>query len=309
MQSKLSSAQRRQGAAFPAQPGSVGNLSLALFHDWSPDRIYVLITVYIDESGTHGAPLMTMGGLVGRLGQWVTFDAKWRRMLHEKQIDHFHLKKMKHSQGPFKGWSRRAKDEMMRHVDRIIHRHTLFAFTIMLRDDEYVEHYHSGERPKKARLDSRYGLCFRLCLSVVPDMLRSAFPDDEIDLHFVLEAGHKNFGDAKRVFDEIKDKGPPHIAGMLRTLTSGDKKEFPGLQGADVPAHISFDYESRDEPPIEGLGGKTAVEIIRDKSDLKRATIFRQHITPDVLQSARKNVLDEVAKRAEFGKRRAMQKT
>lgn len=83
---------------------------------WGPDhrvnaeRILVIVTTYIDEAGTHGnAPHMIMGALVGRLGQWAYFDKKWRKMLRRNSIGYFHSKKLKHSDGPFKGWSRAQK--------------------------------------------------------------------------------------------------------------------------------------------------------------------------------------------------------
>jgi hypothetical protein len=52
----------------PLHPGPTGSLSLSLHHRWEPERPFVLITTYLDESGTHGSStLMTMGGYVGKL--------------------------------------------------------------------------------------------------------------------------------------------------------------------------------------------------------------------------------------------------
>jgi len=57
--------------------------------------IAVLLTVYIDESGTHDDPPLIMGGIIGRLGQWATLDERWRRMLSQNGIPHFHSKSLR----------------------------------------------------------------------------------------------------------------------------------------------------------------------------------------------------------------------
>jgi hypothetical protein len=53
-----------------------------VFRGGSRKRLFVIVTVYIDESGTHdGSPVLIMAGWVGRFGQWASFDPKWERLL------------------------------------------------------------------------------------------------------------------------------------------------------------------------------------------------------------------------------------
>jgi hypothetical protein len=54
----------------------------------------VIVTVYIDESGTHESGYTILGGWVGRLGQWATFDPKWNSLLKRSDLTYFHSKKM-----------------------------------------------------------------------------------------------------------------------------------------------------------------------------------------------------------------------
>lgn len=286
--------------SFPSEPGSVGSLALALMHAWNPERLFVLVTVYIDESGTHDSPLMTMAGLVGRLGQWATFDAKWKAMLAKDGIEFYHAKKMIHGQDQFRGWSQARKEASAKQVNKIIQRHSQFGFTLVLKDDEYRDHYQMPGvvRPRKLRLDSRYGLCFRMCLAIVPDLVRQTWSDHEIDLHFVLESGHKNYGDAERVFHEVKEDNQPNISNLLRTISSGSKREFPGLQGADVPAHVSFGFETSGDVPVVDLGGPhMAAEMMSKKSSLKKAPTFRYHIKPETLREVRRLQEDDLENR------------
>jgi Protein of unknown function (DUF3800) len=229
---------------------SIGSLALALYN-WELERIFVIITAYIDESGTHGGPTMLMGCLVGRLGQWADFDPKWRRHLRANGLTYYHSKKMKHSQGEFKGWGNDRKYQFVLKAMKITEKHTMFGITAVLSEDDYVKHYIANNRPSEVQLDSRYGLCFRFCLARTMNILRHAFGDrDDLELHFVLESGHKNFGDADRIFNLVKKRGPPEVSRMLRTITAGDKKDFPGLQGADSGAYHTLDSElKRDKPP------------------------------------------------------------
>jgi hypothetical protein len=119
----------------------------------------LIVTTYIDEAGTHGtAPHMIMGALVGRLGQWADFDKKWRKMLRRNGISYFHSKKLKHTDGPFKGWSRPKKIALIATASDIQRDTTLFGLSVKIRQSDYEQHYKSGERPQKVPLDTMYGL-------------------------------------------------------------------------------------------------------------------------------------------------------
>src|SRR5260221_10147590 len=57
----------------------------AIYHRWDPAQIFVIVTAYGDESGTHdgpdGSPIMMLAGYVATLGQWNRFDVGWRRAI------------------------------------------------------------------------------------------------------------------------------------------------------------------------------------------------------------------------------------
>lgn len=109
----------------------------------------MIITVYIDESGTHDSGVTILGGWVGRLGQWATFDPKWRRLLRRNNLSYFHSRKMRRSKGEFKGWSRKKKRLFTQAAAKLALKDLEFGFTIALPDAAYEEHYVAGFRPKK----------------------------------------------------------------------------------------------------------------------------------------------------------------
>jgi hypothetical protein len=79
----------------------------------------------------------------------------------------------------------------------------------------------------------------------IPSLARDAFGDRELEISFVFESGHANLGDAGRIFQKVKRSTRPNeqeIVGMLKTSTTGDKIDSPGLQIADVIAYNSFQH-------------------------------------------------------------------
>jgi hypothetical protein len=65
-------------------------------------------------------------------------------------------------------------------------KHLEFGFTISLGEDDYQTHYIAGHRPKEVQLDSRYGLCFRYCLGLIPSLAMQAFNRRDLDIQLRL---------------------------------------------------------------------------------------------------------------------------
>jgi hypothetical protein len=59
-------------------------------------------------------------------------------------------------------------------------------------------------------------------------------------LHIVMEAGHRNFGDAERIFLEVKKDLESKGCNMLQTLTKADKNTCCQLMMADFVAHSGY---------------------------------------------------------------------
>ena len=139
---------------------SQNQLALALFHKWGPERLFVIVTVYIDESGTHEFGVTILGGWVGRLGRWAGFDLQWNKLLKKSKIGHFHSKSMRSSKGEFRGWKIFEKFVFTQDAAAVALKHLEFGFTVSVTDTAYRDHYIAGLRPKEIPLDTRYGLCF-----------------------------------------------------------------------------------------------------------------------------------------------------
>jgi hypothetical protein len=216
------------GEAEALRLGPTASLSLALDHRWNPESIFVIVTMYIDESGTHGSSVVILAGWVGRLGQWAVFDPKWRTFLKKNGLTYFHSKEMRDTDNEFKGGTIGRKREFMDKAARLALKSMAFGFTSCVKLDEYKKIYIGNERLRGVPIDSPYGLCFRHCVGMVASFAFDRFKDKELDIHFVLESGHKNLGDAERIFQEVQEakrqtEEIKKIQAALRTISRAQK--------------------------------------------------------------------------------------
>jgi hypothetical protein len=278
----------------PYRIGPIGELGLSLFNRWKPDEIFVIVTVYIDESGTHTpSPFMMMGGYAGRLGQWNKFDGQWRRLLRRYDLSHFHSHEM---------MGRRDLASFFPKARKLTSKHTMFGFVIKLARDDYRSHYIDYHPLRKPQPDTMYGLGFRYCLSFVPEVIKNSLLAKDITINFLLEDGHEHFGDALRIFNETKKDGPQEIASMLGTLIPGEKRRFPGLQTADSLATEAYKYEPVNPPRRDLLPDET-LSSIRKKNPRRTPTFFfdcDQH----VLRELKDNILYLTERRRQFWEQR-----
>ncbi len=257
----------------------------------------MIVTVYIDESGTHDSGVTILGGWVARLGQWAAFDPKWNKLLKRNGLTYFHSRKMRQTKGQFKGWTRQRKHDFTQAAADLGLKNLEFGFTIALPDAAYEQHYVAGFRPREIPLDSRYGLCFRYCLSLIPGFAKDAFNGKELDINFVLESGHVNAGDAERIFNRVKKQGLTNpaeieIVKMLNVISFADKEKFPGLQVADINAYSAFHHESGARPlEVMILDPETCMT---DAKKIQKVPIFRLELHEAELKMFKQFILGEI---------------
>jgi hypothetical protein len=219
----------------------------------------VIVTAYYDESGTHaGSPATVLAGFVGETNDWVDFEIEWNKVLKAFGLTHVHAKQLYHRQGQHKNWSWAKVEELQAAMLYLLQeRKHMFASKTVLREDEYKMFYYGGGPEKRERLDTRYGLCFRSLLYFVPQMQRLSGAHS---INFVLEAGHKNAGDALRIYKEVRqDKNLPW-RDILGSFSVGQKQDSAALQAADFLAYMSFlevreDIEDGAESKVIHLEG------------------------------------------------------
>jgi hypothetical protein len=222
----------------------IEGLCWALAHRWEPERLFVVLTLtaYLDESGTHdGSDVTVMGGMLANARQWQKFEIGFSDIKKRHGFSIFHTKKFKRRDGDFKGWSNEQCLALMAELAPMTATAFSEGVTFSLDNAAYDAEYRNGEKPRKLRLDSKYGLCFRQCLFFFAlEGLKRVYRGRYPKLHFVLESGHPNAGDALRIFNETKAELKANDCDMLGDLTFADKDGCDPLMMADFLAHTAF---------------------------------------------------------------------
>jgi hypothetical protein len=219
-------------------------------------RRFVILTSYFDESGTHdGSPVTIMAGIMGNGGQWLRYQAKLNRLKARYGFRVFHAKEFKSLTGQFAGWSREKcaaflKDFHATGAD------LMEGVTCAISNSAFEQEYRGGDAPRKLRLDTKYGLCFRNSLvhltANAARRLGSHRKFGETTMRVVLERGHKNAGDAERIFYEVKKDIKAAGCNLLSTITFAGKDGCDPLMLADMLAHTAYMTElDGQEPPTD----------------------------------------------------------
>jgi hypothetical protein len=150
----------------------------------------LVLTAYLDESGTHGGSAVTvMGGILAKESQWAAFQSHFDRAKRNYGFKIFHSKKFKRRDGDFAGWPQEKCSASYWDLAMITSRDDAFVegVVVSLDNEAYDIHYKAGEKPRRLRLDSRYGLCFRECLLLfVREGLKRRYRKKFPRLHVVL---------------------------------------------------------------------------------------------------------------------------
>jgi hypothetical protein len=247
-----------------------------------------VFTGYLDESGTHdGSPATVMGGLLARAEQWAEFEKKFAQAQKVHKFRVWHTKKFKNKAGDFKGWTDEQCRALYWHLGKITSTGLTESVAIALDNATYQSVYRAGEHPRRARFDTKYGLCFRMCLTFfVSEVFKRKHRKKIPPLHIVLEGGHRNYGDAERIFFEMKDEYERGGVYVLRTLTKAEKDDSGQLMMADFAAHSEYLLEGRERAGLRQIPASVAVPRGMTGSTHMRST-------PELLATLRAEVIEK----------------
>jgi hypothetical protein len=246
---RLAEEQRRACRA-PSELEELGLLNLTLHGRWEREAVFVLITAFVDESGTGREPKVFLGALAAPAHRWFAFNRHWDRLLRAERIEYSHIVDMENGRHPFEGWGMARTRPFVRRAARRMNRNCDFGFTAVLAKSDYQEYY-LAKLSSKAAKDSPYGLCARAIIEQVTTEAVTVYGANTV-VNFVVEDS-QHFAGVKRVFDELKEYVGA-VAPHLGTITPGKKKEFGGLQGADLVASLG----RRSEPTAQFISSVEA---------------------------------------------------
>ncbi len=215
--------------------GYIYELCVALRHKWQPQEKFVIFTAYMDEADTHSKnPTIIMSAYLGHAYQWRRFELKLARVQKEFGFKVFHAKDFKARSQEFSGWSDQKCAALISELSRLVEENLTEGLAVHLEHARYLSEYKSPPVPKKMRLDSHYGVCFRMCLARIIHILEQRGSKDKLNV--VIERGHKNVGDCERIFNDFKTMWRQSGIDMFGAFTIERKDTAPPLMVADMLA-------------------------------------------------------------------------
>ena len=206
-------------------------------------------TVHMDESDTHGAaPNIIMAGFLGHAYQWRRFEKKLVAIQQQYGFRIFHATEFAGKTGEFKGWSDDKCMGLVQDLTELVQRNLSEGFTIDLPHAEY-DTFRASNLPSGMRLDTQYALCLRGSIAHLLHVLKFKGPSTRLNV--VLEAGHKNAGDARRVFEDIKKICGEFGDTLLGDFTTARKFDAMPLMVADFMAFTYSKMRSSGAVPPE----------------------------------------------------------
>ncbi|ODM82237.1 hypothetical protein A6X20_17490 [Bradyrhizobium elkanii] len=240
------------------------------------------MTAYLDESGTHGASAATqvLAGFIATEQGWQAYERDLAALLAQHHVEYFHAIKFRKRQGPFKHFNVATQAIFIHDFFELVHRHLAYGFAVSLTQKDFLGIYRAAKDalPKRFRHDSQYGVCFRFCMSAIQTFMKGQ--PNECPVTVVLEGGHKNSGDALRVFGDAKaemernEKDTTFASMFIET-----KKNSLPLAAADALAHSLFRSKSTG---ILIPGVKRSSGVVMD--DVVPRSAFREASEPPRIQ-------------------------
>jgi hypothetical protein len=280
-------------ATFPA--GGVARLERALYRTVNKSRLFVLITAYVDESGTHNSGVTVVAACAANSEQWSVLESKSKALFDEFKLTRaYHSKELWDSDNDFKKWSVDKKISFHDEISDLVNRHVEISGAAILRDDDYYRFYRNDTLPKKKRsYESRYCLCFR---TIIGFLLNSMIKEDRTNwpntsaktLDIVADRGHKNSEEVIKFFNLYKDDLMPDDKHFLKGLAYQDKEDCLPLF---VPDHIARPiWQSEVGIPPKMLWAKS----LKCLSSYKK-NIWRISIEEETLHGFRKQLLSKIS--------------
>lgn len=227
----------------------------------------MVMTAYIDESGTHGdnSPVLIVAGFLASVDRWTGYEIELRSLMAENEVNTFHATDLRRTKGDFKGWPRKRKAEFNTKLLQLADQHLERGLSVTLKRSDYEKIYRSTQFPRKVRADTEYGLCFRV---FVWSVLHHAEQwKDHWPINLVLEDGHRNSGDAIRVYGEEKRKYKLPFAKSLGSISFSSKECLP-LAAADHLAYHMFrrkaGFSAETKPNVLPIGDTYPSYVARE---------------------------------------------
>ena len=183
---------------------------------------------YLDDSGTNGLPIVTLGGFVASTDQWERVEPLVDAVMNHHGVEVFHAKQFHDTDPPFKGWSRVRKISFAEEVFAAAH--GAMAGVAIGVDKEGLKR---GKKAQPGKLDrmSPIGVAFGTIMTKLLTHRALGAWIKENGVSFLLETGNKNNAEIEEYFHRMAKSAA--FEGTLRSITQVPKAHCRAIQLAD----------------------------------------------------------------------------
>jgi hypothetical protein len=222
-----------------------------------PDRRFLMLKMFLDDSGTHRAsPVVGVGGLIGNDAQWEQFDADWKAVLARPYPEAEPLKKWSsgdcmRGDGEFDSYGDAEKDLVTRRFRDVITNSGVFSASNMIDRvawDEIITP-RFGDKLASAEATALFALIDRIApwarmqadgsqVAVYYDMGRKSNPWVQHLAGLLQNAATTLPGIASFEFLKVAEATPLQGADMIATESFWYAQDF--LSGTTEPTRAHF---------------------------------------------------------------------
>ena len=195
----------------------------------------MIFTSYIDESDTHGSsPNITLAAVVSDSKRWEICERKLANIQREFGFSIFHGTTFAALKGEFEDWSGRKCYDLLMALGNLVAKYVVECITVSCEYEIYEKHF-LEVLPRKMHKTSQYGICFLAMIDALTKVVTGQ--GDHQKLSVVIESGHKNANDTKRLFEQRKQNLENFGMNFLRSHSLLKKEQCPLLMLADITSH------------------------------------------------------------------------
>lgn len=191
-----------------------------------------MLHAYLDDSGTHaGSPLCAVSGYFGSEKRWIKFNAEWRKVLDEFQVEEFHANHFWSAfEGgnvtEYRGWGRERASEFVNRLLNLIQGSQrifpvscamLMAEWDKLKRDEQAyltgaQYVRNGVMATPGAPKKPYFVPFLTCIKTI---LSYCKPGHIVNFSF---DDSRNFSGAREYFEQMKAWNPGNFESLGRNI-------------------------------------------------------------------------------------------
>ncbi|WFU84381.1 DUF3800 domain-containing protein [Bradyrhizobium sp. CIAT3101] len=188
------------------------------------------VECYFDESGSHdGSPVLCVAGYIFSRESREALEVKWKQVLSQYGLPHFHMAACAQRTTPFNTISRDAGADAEKKVIKLINDHALLGLAIAINEPDYD--YLMTRQDITG--DAYSFCCWQILAGVQAWIARNNF---EGRISYFFEAGHKSQRRANAIMKRIFEDESLRIRYRYETHGFVEKNDSSAVQAADILA-------------------------------------------------------------------------